>query len=108
MVRTERYKYVIYDKGRYREQLFDMQADRGETRNLMMERAYEEVAQQHRDILAQFMEEHHVRPTRPALHDVPGKVLKRKAKAADFAAAFSFSPKSTVLSGRCPKQQSRR
>ncbi len=82
MVRTERYKYVLYDKGRNREQLFDMQADRGETRNLMMERAYEEVAQQHRDILAQFMEEHHVRPTRPALHDVPGKVLKRKAQAA--------------------------
>lgn len=78
MVRTQRYKYVLYDKGRHREQLFDMERDRGETRNLMMERAYEEVAQQHRDLLARFMEEHRVHPTRPALHDVPGKVLKRK------------------------------
>lgn len=78
MVRTERYKYVLYDKGLNREQLFDMQADRGETRNLMMERAYAEVAQQHRDILARFMEEHRVRPSRKGLHDVPGKVLKRK------------------------------
>ena len=78
MVRTERYKYVLYDKGLNREQLFDMQADRGETRNLMMERAYAEVAQQHRDILARFMEEHHVLPSRKGLHDVPGKVLKQK------------------------------
>ena len=82
MVRTERYKYVLYDKGRHREQLFDMQTDRGEMRNLMMEKAYEEIAQQHRDILAQFMEKHHIRPTRPAIHDVPGKVLKKKAQSA--------------------------
>lgn len=51
MVRTARYKYVLYDKGRHREQLFDMQNDRGETRNLMMENAYTKVAQEHRDIL---------------------------------------------------------
>lgn len=78
MVRTERYKYVLYDKGRFREQLFDMQTDRGETRNLMMERAYAEVAQRHRDLLASFMEEYRVRPSRTELHDVPGKVLKRE------------------------------
>ncbi len=78
MVRTQRYKYVLYDKGRYREQLFDMQADRGETRNLIMEQVYEKVAQQHRDLLAKFMEEHRIRPSRKELHDVPGKVLKQK------------------------------
>ena len=77
MVRTERYKYVLYDRGRYREQLFDMQADRGETRNLMMERAYEEIARRHRDLLAKFMEDHRVRPTRATVHDVPDKALKR-------------------------------
>lgn len=79
MVRTERYKYVLYDKGRHREQLFDMKNDRGETRNLMMENAYEQVAQQHRDILEQYMNTNHIRPTRPKLHDVPGKVLPKTA-----------------------------
>ena len=80
MVRTERYKYVLYDKGRHREQLFDMQNDRGETRNLMMENAYTKVAQEHRDILERFMNRHKIRPTRPKLHDVPGKVLTKATK----------------------------
>ena len=31
---SDRYKYVIYDWGRYREQLFDLRADPGETVNL--------------------------------------------------------------------------
>lgn len=79
MVRTERYKYVLYDKGRHREQLFDMKNDRGETRNLMMENAYEKVAQQHRDILEKYMNAYKIRPTRPKLHDVPGKVLPKTA-----------------------------
>lgn len=80
MVRTARYKYVLYDKGRHREQLFDMQNDRGETRNLMMENAYTKVAQEHRDILEKFMNSHKIRPTRPKLHDVPGKVLTKATK----------------------------
>lgn len=79
MVRTERYKYVLYDKGRHREQLFDMQNDRGETRNLMMENAYAKVAQQHRDILENYMNTYKIKPTRPKLHDVPGKALPKKA-----------------------------
>lgn len=79
MIRTERYKYVLYDKGRHREQLFDMKNDRGETRNLMMENAYKEVAQQHRDLLEKYMNTYKIRPTRPKLHDVPGKVLPKKA-----------------------------
>lgn len=82
MVRTGRYKYVIYDKGRHREQLFDMQADRGEMRNLVQENAYNDVLQQHRDLLAQWMERYSIHPTRPKLHDVPGKVLNRTYKAA--------------------------
>lgn len=80
MVRSERYKYVLYDKGRYREQLFDMQNDRGEMRNLMMENAFEDVAQKHRDILAQWMDTYRIHPTRPKLHDVPGKRLKSTAR----------------------------
>lgn len=80
MVRSERYKYVLYDKGRHREQLFDMQNDRGEMRNLMMENAFEDVAQKHRDILAQWMDTYRIHPTRPKLHDVPGKRLKSTAR----------------------------
>ncbi|TWJ11274.1 choline-sulfatase/glucosamine-6-phosphate deaminase [Bacteroides zoogleoformans] len=74
-VRSERYKYVLYDKGRYREQLFDMQKDRGEMRNLVMENAYDKELQKHRDILEKWMRMYNIRPTRPILHDVPGKRL---------------------------------
>lgn len=79
MVRGTRYKYVLYDKGRNREQLFDMQADRGEMRNLVQERAYEAELQTCRDVLARWMNEHRVKPTRPILHDVPGHVLPKKS-----------------------------
>ena len=77
MVRTPRYKYVLYDKGRYREQLFDIDSDRGESRNLAVENAYADILQQHRDLLASWMNSNKIRPTRPAIHDVPGKE-KRK------------------------------
>lgn len=70
-VRTPRYKYVLYDKGKDREQLFDMQNDRGEMRNLMKERSYASVAGEMRTILYEWMNRNHVRPTRPRLHDVP-------------------------------------
>ena len=76
VVRTERYKYVLYDKGKYREQLFDMQHDRGEMRNLIMENAYSQELQKLRDILEKWMNTYNIRPTRPKLHDVPGKKLK--------------------------------
>ncbi len=73
MVRTARYKYVLYDKGSYREQLFDIQADRGETRNLAVEKAYREELQRHRDLLHRWLTSHHIRSTRKNVNDVPGK-----------------------------------
>lgn len=76
MVRSERYKYVLYDKGRHREQLFDMQNDRGEMRNLVMENAYNQELQKMRDILEKWMNTYNIHPTRPKLHDVPGKKLQ--------------------------------
>lgn len=79
MVRTARYKYVLYDKGRHREQFFDMQNDRGEMRNLMLENAYNKEVQRHRDILANWMDTYKIRPSRPKLHDVPGKTLSKTA-----------------------------
>jgi len=47
-VRTERYKYAVYDRGRYREQLFDLQADPGEMVNLAVESRYAHVLDEHR------------------------------------------------------------
>lgn len=54
-----------------------MQEDRGETRNLTMENTYNNELQKHRDILENWMNTYNIRPTRPKLHDVPGKKLKK-------------------------------
>lgn len=56
MVRTPRYKYVLYDKGLYREQLYDMENDRGETVNLAVEAKYGEILGQMRTILKEWLE----------------------------------------------------
>ena len=56
MVRTPKYKYVLYDKGLYREQLFDMETDRGETINLAVESAYAPVLEQMRSKLRNWLE----------------------------------------------------
>ena len=55
MVRTSRYKYVLYDRGQYREQLFDMETDRGEMRNLAVESKYKEEVLRHRAILENWL-----------------------------------------------------
>ena len=55
MVRTTKYKYVVYDKGQYREQLFDMTQDRGEMRNLAVESKYRDVLLEHRAILKNWL-----------------------------------------------------
>ena len=75
MVRTPRYKYVLYDKGTHREQLFDIETDRGEMRNLAVERAYKLVLEQCRDILDAWLHKHHIKNTRKGLNDVPGRKL---------------------------------
>ncbi|MGX1696047.1 sulfatase family protein [Microbacterium keratanolyticum] len=42
------YKYVVYSWGRYREQLFDIEADPGERRNLAVESAFDDVREEMR------------------------------------------------------------
>ena len=42
MLRTPRYKYVVYSWGKHREQLFDLTTDPGETINLAVESRYAE------------------------------------------------------------------
>ncbi|MCG3181013.1 MAG: Arylsulfatase [Phycisphaerae bacterium] len=54
MVRSSRYKYVIYDTGDGPEQLFDLQADPGETKNLATDPAAAESMAAHRRMLAEW------------------------------------------------------
>ncbi len=48
MLRTEQYKYTIYNKGECREQLFDMKKDPGEMENLAVAPEYQSILNQHR------------------------------------------------------------
>lgn len=50
-VRTDRYKYTLYDRGQYREMLFDLHEDPGELRNLAVERRFADVLSDHRNRL---------------------------------------------------------
>ena len=58
MVRTERYKYCLYSKGRRRESLVDMQADPGEMVNLAEKRPSRPVLLKHRAYLGEFARKH--------------------------------------------------
>ncbi|MFW6161372.1 MAG: sulfatase, partial [Planctomycetota bacterium] len=51
MLRSARYKYVVYDSGRNREQLFDLDADPHETRSLAAEPQHKATLEQHRRLL---------------------------------------------------------
>lgn len=78
MVRTARHKYCVYSWGKYREQLFDLEADPGEMVNLAEERGSQPELQRHRNLLAGWIEEtdyrqgaHHAHPQARPL--VPGQ-----------------------------------
>ena len=71
MVRTADYKYVLYNMGLYREQLFDMKSDRGEMRNLAVEQKYRDVVKQHRALLEEWMKNHPVNGKTPDLRYIP-------------------------------------
>ncbi len=57
-VRTPQYKYVLYEAGRNREMLYDMENDRGEMRNLAIERQYQDIVKAHRALLLEWMKLH--------------------------------------------------
>ena len=71
MVRTKDYKYVLYDSGRNREQLFDMNNDRGEMRNLAVERRYHDVLVEHRRMLSEWMDQNPSKLTRLRAKYIP-------------------------------------
>jgi len=54
MVRSDRYKYIAYDKGQRREQLIDMTTDPGEMVNLAEKPELADILQQHRAYLVQW------------------------------------------------------
>jgi arylsulfatase A-like enzyme len=56
MVRTERYKYIVYEKGANPEQLFDRQTDPGETRNLVSDPSAKTILETHRRLLMEHLQ----------------------------------------------------
>jgi glucosamine-6-phosphate deaminase len=57
VLRTRQHKYVVYDRGRYREQLFDMEKDAGETVNLAVETRHQALLNDCRQRLAAALRE---------------------------------------------------
>lgn len=55
MLRTPRYKYIVYDKGENREQLFDMRTDPGELNDLTVSPDYRMILYEHREYLRQWI-----------------------------------------------------
>ncbi len=55
MARTARYKYIVYSAGQRREQLFDLEEDPGEMRNLASSPAHVGVLQDHRQRLQEWL-----------------------------------------------------
>ena len=58
LVRTPKYKYVLYESGINREMLYNMQTDRKEMCNLAIERKYRNILLQHRQMLQEWMKKH--------------------------------------------------
>lgn len=57
MLRTPKYKYVLYEAGKNREALYDMECDRLEMRNLAIESDYKEIVEEHRRLLGRWFDE---------------------------------------------------
>jgi len=54
-IRTRKFKYHVWSKGKHREQLFDMINDAGETRNLAGDPAYASQLKGHRELFAKWL-----------------------------------------------------
>ncbi len=68
MLRTKRYKYIVYNTGSGREQLFDLEVDPGETNNLAADPAHLSTLNEHRRLTSDWAAETNdtfplVRPT---------------------------------------------
>ncbi len=54
---SDKFKYMIYDKGEIREQLFDMQVDKGEMKNLAYKPEYKSIKDKHIKALKAWIKE---------------------------------------------------
>ena len=54
MLRTDQYKYCVYNGGNHRESLVDMKSDGGESNNLAHDPGYRDVLLRHRELLARY------------------------------------------------------
>lgn len=59
MIRTPKYKYVLYSQGKNREQLYDIIKDPGEMVNLSEMTSTEDIIKTHRAYLREWLVEHH-------------------------------------------------
>ena len=57
IVRSDRYKYILYKKGQNREMLFDMKKDPGEMVNLATNPDYRDILGEHRKLLESWVKE---------------------------------------------------
>ena len=58
MVRTDRYKYCVYEYGKQRESLVDMKEDPLESKNLAHQAEFQDTLAEHRELLVKFGEQH--------------------------------------------------
>ena len=56
MVRTDRFKYCIFDSGKHAEQLIDLENDPGEMKNLAEIEEHQNVLNTHRRLLKRWVE----------------------------------------------------
>jgi choline-sulfatase len=84
MVRTERYKYCVYDHGTQRESLVDMKNDPLETRNIATDPASKDIIKTHRKLLLAFADKHKDPLSRKMLADgmppIPFDAAKPRTK----------------------------
>jgi len=57
MLRTDKYKYVVYSEGENREQLFDLEEDGGEMNNLAADGRFADLLNRHRARLGEWCKE---------------------------------------------------
>ena len=55
MIRTQKYKYICYSEGAHHEQLFDLEKDPGEMRNLVRNRKHKAILDEHRNLLSEYI-----------------------------------------------------
>jgi len=82
MVRTKKYKYMVFAGGQKQEMIFDLEADSGEMKNLSAEPALAAELERHRSFLADWRKrtEEDKHPILPNPQAGAGKAQKNKAK----------------------------